>query len=163
MKLSNHSMFGRSIRLAGLVLTAAMSLAYAQGSDSSDASSGDIEGTWYNHVSLRHCGTGAVLRTFPSIGTFHRGQTLIDTTAATSPALRSPGMGKWEKSGPRTYTAVSLALLFDAAGAWTGIQKLSHEITVNRDEISYKSTVEFFDTGGNTTSTGCATAIGNRL
>jgi hypothetical protein len=64
------------------------------------------------------------------------------------PSLRSPGQGKWEKTGPRTYSATSVALLFNVAGAWMGMQKLVHVIEVNGDEMSFTSTVEIADTVG---------------
>lgn len=88
---------------------------------------------------------------------------MIDTTTGASPSLRSPGLGKWEKTGAHTYSATSLAFLFSPTGAWTGTQKLMHVIEVDGDENAFRSTVEIFDIGGNTVSTGCATAAGRRM
>jgi hypothetical protein len=88
---------------------------------------------------------------------------MIDTTAGASPSLRSPGLGKWEKTGPQTYRAISLALLFSPAGVWTGTQKITHLIEVNGNENVFTSQSEIFDTGGTLLSSGCATATGHRL
>jgi hypothetical protein len=43
------------------------------------------------------------------------------------------------------------------------MQRLTHTIKLNGDVIDYTSTVEFFDTDGKATTTGCATAGGHRL
>ena len=88
---------------------------------------------------------------------------MIDTTTGVSPSLRSPGLGKWEKERAQTYSAVSLALLFSPAGAWIGTQKLTHTIDVTGDQNTFTSRSEVFDTSGTLLSSGCATAIGQRL
>jgi hypothetical protein len=88
---------------------------------------------------------------------------MTDTTAAVSPALRSPGLGTWDKTRGQTYGATSLAFLFNPAGVWTGTQRLTHSIRFNRDAIEFTSTNEIFDTNGTVTTTGCATAVGSRL
>jgi len=153
--------FGCRLALLPAVLfgiAIAISPAYAD-----DSNSGKLQGTWFTDVTIRQCGTGTVLRTFTAINTFNEGETMIDTTSGASPALRSPGLGKWEKTGSHTYSAVSLALLFNPAGVWTGTQKLTHVIEVNGDENVFTSQSEIFDTAGTRISSGCATANGHRL
>ena len=152
----------RILHLSSLVL-ALVSLTPAQVTDESQSGSEKLEGTWFTQVSIRDCTTGAVLRTFPSLGNYLQGGTSTDTTTGISPSLRSPGFGTWEKTGGQTYSAVALAFLFNPAGAWTGMQKLTHTIKLKGDLIDYTSTVEFFDTEGKVTTTGCATAVGHRL
>jgi hypothetical protein len=148
--------------LSGLVLAITLSITPARASDG-NAESGKLEGTWLTQVSARDCKTGAVLRTFSAINTFASGGTAMDTTAGVNPTLRSPGLGTWEKTQGQTYSATSLAILFNPAGAWTGTQRLTHAIRFNGDAIEFASTNEIFDTNGAVTTTGCATAVAHRL
>lgn len=163
MKPKVWNLVGRLASRAGLVLCLAISITPPMGADEPKSGPGKLEGTWFTQVTIRDCQTGAVLRTFPALNTFAREETLIDTTTGFSPALRSPGQGTWEKTGRQTYSATSLAFLFNPAGAWAGTQKLTHTIEVKGDENQFKSAVEIFDTAGNVTTTGCATAVGRRL
>jgi hypothetical protein len=156
VKLTKRKLFGVSLAIV-------MSVALAQAADGSDSESGKLQGTWFTQVAIRDCGTGAVLRTFSAVNTFNTGETMIDTTTGASPSLRSPGLGKWEKNGERTYAAVSLALLFSPAGVWVGTQKLTHKIEVSGDENAFTTRSEVFDPAGVLLSSGCATAVGRRL
>src|SRR5438874_11987997 len=67
--------------------------------------SGSLIGTWLTQVTVRDCGTGQDLRSFPSLVTFSLGGTLIGTTSAFSPALRSPDHGSWEQTGRHRFSA----------------------------------------------------------
>jgi len=150
----------RLTALSGLVLVATLSLTPARASDD-NSESGKLIGTWFTQASVRDCRTGVVLRTFSALNTFASGGTMTDTTAAVSPALRSPGLGTWEKAHGQTYSATSLAFLFNPAGVWTGTQRLTHSIRFNGAAIEFTSTNEIFDTSGTVTTTGCATAVGH--
>lgn len=163
MKLAKRNKLGRFGLLSGLVLGIAISLTPAQAMDDSKSAAGKLEGTWLTQVAIRDCQSGAILRSFSAINTFNSGETMVDTTTGVSPSLRSPGLGKWEQTGPQTYTAISLALLFNPAGVWIGSQKLTHTITVSGDENVFTSTSQVFDTSGTVLSTGCATAAGTRM
>ena len=126
---------------------------------------GKLEGTWRVHVTQRNCQTGAQLRTFPALLTFAQGGTLTGSTTAVTSALRGSDHGIWNHNGGRSYGAVDEAFLFSPAGAWVSTQRLTQAIQLDRDANAFTSdaTVEFFDTLGNTTSTGCATAIATRM
>jgi len=154
MKSTKRNLFGVSVALL-------MSVTLAQAADGPE--SGKLEGTWLTQVAIRDCGTSAVLRTFSAINTFNSAETMIDTTAGASPALRSPGLGTWEKSGGRTYRAVSLAFLFNPSGLWIGTQRLTHIIEVTGDDNAFTTRSEVFDPAGTLLSSGCATATGRRL
>ena len=162
MKPVIWTLFRRLTALSALVLAATLSLTPALASDD-NSDSGKLVGTWFTQASIRDCKTGVVLRTFSAINTFASGGTMTDTTAAVSPALRTPGLGTWDKTHGQTYGATSLAFLFNPAGVWTGTQRLTHSIRFNRDAIEFTSTNEIFDTSGTVTTTGCATAVGHRL
>src|SRR5204862_5700898 len=102
---------------------------------------------------------------FPAINAFTKGGTLMDTTAGATPTGRSAGLGYWEKTGARTYTAVSVAFLFNAAGVVTGTQKLTQAIEISGDRGEFTSTAsnEIYDNNGVRTALGCATAVGRLL
>ena len=130
-----------------------------------DSKARRLEGTWRVEVTIRNCQTGEALRTFPAFLTFAQGGTLVETTTGFSPAMRSPGHGFWEHTGGDTFKAVSEAFLFNPAGVWVATQKLTQTIAIgnNPDELTSTATNEIFDTNGNLTTSGCATAIAHRL
>ena len=106
-----------------------------------------------------------MLRTFPAIFAYAKGGTLTVTTAGQPPSLNTAGLGVWNHTYGRTYSAVSEAFIFNAAGAWTSIQRLTRVIVVSWDGKGYTDTValEILDTHGNVIVTGCATSVASRL
>jgi len=133
-----------------------------QGSDQNEDSKsigGKIEGTWRVQVTLRNCQTGAGLRVFPD------GGTLTGTSTVLSPALRSPDHGLWSHPGSNSYRAVSEAFIFNPLGVWVSTQRLNQDIELapNADSFTSNANTQFFDTLGNVTSTGCATAVATRM
>jgi hypothetical protein len=133
--------------------------------DSSQSRAKRIEGTWRVNVTQRNCQTGAVLRTFPAMLTFAQGGTLTGTTTAFPPSSRGPDHGVWSHAGGLRYAAVSEAFHFNPAGAWVSTQRITQAIQLGPDGDIFTSdaSVEFFDTLGNTTATGCATAVATRM
>jgi hypothetical protein len=131
----------------------------------SESQARKLEGTWRVQVTLHDCQSGDALRTFPALLTFAQAQTLTGTTTAFSPALRSPDHGVWEATGRRAFSAVSEAFIFNPAGAWVMTQRITQAIKIGSDpdEFNSDAKVEFFDTSGNLTSSGCATAVGHRF
>jgi hypothetical protein len=124
-----------------------------------------LEGTWYTDVTVRDCQTGITLRTFPALNTFAEGGTLIDTTTAVSPALRSPGHGTWEKVDRHSYTTVSVAFLFSPTGVWTGTQRITQAIEVGPggEDATSDASSQIFNPGGNLTAMQCSAAVLRRL
>lgn len=133
--------------------------------EQSEAKARKLEGTWRVQVTIRNCQTGAEVTTFPSLLTFARGGTLVETTTGASPTLRGPGHGFWQHIRGQKYDAVFEAFLFNPAGTWTGRQKVTQTITIgaDKDQWNANAATEFFDTNGNPTMTGCATAVGQRM
>ena len=144
------------------------SLVIARQSDSNaarESPGGKIEGTWRVQVTQRNCQTGAELRTFPAMLTFAQGGTLTGTTTAFPVSLRSPDHGIWSHNGGSTYRAVSEAFQFNPAGAWVATQRITQsiELAANSNTFNSNAAVEFFDALGNSTGTGCATAVATRM
>ncbi|HEX4770689.1 MAG TPA: hypothetical protein VH351_07660 [Bryobacteraceae bacterium] len=124
---------------------------------------GSLVGTWYTQVTIRECGTTHDLKSFPSLVTFSPGGTLIGTTSAFGPTQRSPDHGAWEQTGRHTFSAIHIAFLFNAAGAWTGIQKITEAIEIKNGKYNSTATTQFFDTAKNLTMSGCAVASATRV
>lgn len=150
-------------RLALWIGTIAVALSPAVRAAEPEPAADSLAGTWYTQVTLRNCQTGAALRTFPALASFAAGGTVTDTTTGFPPLLRSPGHGSWEKTGPHTYRSISVAFLFSPAGMWTGVQKLIQTITIEDRHYSSTAANQIFDTGGNLTVSGCATASAARV
>jgi hypothetical protein len=102
---------------------------------------------------------------FQSLVTFAQGGTLTNVTTGGNPALRTTGLGTWEKAGGHEFTAVTMVFLFSPAGAWTATQRLANtfEIGNDPDELTGTTEANFYDTNGNLTATVCATVLGRRL
>jgi hypothetical protein len=124
-----------------------------------------LEGTWRVQVSIRDCASGAELRNFPAMLTFAQGGTLTETTTGFPPTVRSPGHGVWYFLGDHNYRGISEAFLFSPTGVWIGTQRLTQsiEIAPSGDELNSTATNEIFDTFGNLTTSGCATAVATRF
>jgi len=137
----------------------------ASGQQSPNSQAKQIQGAWVLHVSAHDCQSGAPAATFQSVVTFAQGGTLTNITTGGSPALRTTGLGTWERAGAHEFTAVTMVFLFSPAGVWTATQRLTNtfEIGIDPDELTGTTEANFFDTNGNLTATVCATVVGHRL
>ena len=160
----------RSARSLALLSVLAGTMALTTGhvaiaGQASNSQATGIQGAWVLQVSAYDCQTGAPERNFQSIVTFAQGGTLTNVTTGGSPALRTTGLGTWERAGAHEFTAVTMVFLFSPAGAWTATQRLANtfEIGSNPDELTGTTEANFFDTNGNLTATVCATVLGRRL
>src|SRR5438045_9605529 len=73
-----------------------------------------LEGTWRVQVTVSHCATGAVLRTFPALFAFASGGTVTNMTAGQFLALLSPGFGVWRPSDGHAYSAGTGSSVFSS-------------------------------------------------
>ena len=137
----------------------------AAGQKSSNSQAKEIQGAWVLQVSAHDCQTGAPERNFQSLVTFAQGGTVTNVTTGGNPALRTTGLGTWEKAGGHEFTSVTMVFLFSPAGAWAATQRIANtfELGTDRDELTGTTEVNFFDTNGNLTATVCATVVGRRL
>ena len=135
------------------------------GQKSSNSQRREIQGAWILQVSAHDCQSGAPEATFQSVVTFAQGGTLTNVTTGGSPALRTTGLGTWEKAGGHEFTAVTMAFLFSPAGVWTATQRLTNtfELGIDPDELTGTTEANFFDTNGSLFRTVCATVVGRRL
>jgi hypothetical protein len=168
-----HSNIRHSVATLALLSLLTSTIAFAESREArADAPDGQsrsqakrLEGTWVTEVTIRDCNTGAIVREFQALNTFAQGGTLIDTTTAVGPALRSPGHGTWEKIGGHRFRAFSLAFLFNPTNVWTGTQTVTQAIQIgdDPDELTSTATSQIFDTGRNLVNTFCSTAVAHRI
>jgi len=156
--------------LAGMLFLASglTSRAHSEGAGFNNG----LEGAWRLQVTVRDLSasgkcdeTGQERRTFPALFTFAKGGTLTVTTAGQNPALSTPGLGVWQKTGDHTYSAVSEAFVFSPFGAWIQTHRLTRAIEIGDDADKFTDVVslQILDTNGNTIATGCATSVAKRL
>lgn len=134
-----------------------------------------IEGVWRNQITIRNCQTGAPIRTFPGLLTFHKGGTLSETAEGQvigeiNPAgqliVRSPGHGLWERRGWRHYQGSFTSLQYNSANrTFAGTVKITQDIELSFDGNSFNdtATIQIFAPNGTQVATACATAVGTRI
>ncbi|MGI9054769.1 MAG: hypothetical protein ACR2F2_03080 [Pyrinomonadaceae bacterium] len=124
-----------------------------------------LEGTWDVLVTIRNCQNGAAIRTFPSIGTFMFGGTMLDSTSGTPQAAKTPGHGVWQHLTGRKYRFKFKSFTFDANGNSTGWTIITHEADLNRRASAYESAgfLQIYNMNGDLTFTGCATTTAVRF
>ena len=141
--------------LAALILTPA-SLSAQNGAS--------LEGVWDSQVTNTDC-NGNILMEFRSFEAFHQGGTSTVTGNANSPALSSPGLGTWQRTGMRTFNSTFQFFTFNPDGSFAGTVKIDGQIHLAVGGNSYTSTSTFgvYDPDGNLVFSGCGTEVATRL
>jgi len=149
-------------------LTVAFSFASAQAPERT-MSERTIQGAWRTMVTGVNCQTGdPVGPPFPGLFTFNKGGTMSEygIGPGSSPALRSPGHGVWEREhGWQNYSFTFTFYRYDATGVFIGSQKVAAtlELGASGDEFTTHSVVQVLDVNGNVIATFCARAAGTRF
>jgi hypothetical protein len=170
MKMKKNFVKMISGTIPAVIVVSVLTFGLAFGQDASRAGSpggggGRLEGTWDAQVAIKNCGTGAVLNTFASIGTFMQGGTSIGSTAGIPQSLRTPEHGVWSHLSGNTYFFKFKTFSFDAAGNSTGWSIVQHYVYLDQGGDTYTSagTAEFYAPNGNLLFTGCSSAIAVRF
>jgi hypothetical protein len=139
----------------------------------SSASSNDrertIAGVWRTVVTPRNCQTGvAVAPSLRGMFTFNKGGTMSEwgVGAGSSPALRSPGHGVWQREqGWQNYAFTFTFYRYDASGVFIGSQRVTGtlQLGASGDEFTTSSAIEILDANDNLIGGACATAAGTRF
>src|SRR6266481_4184028 len=80
---------------------------------------GRLQGTWETQITLTDC-AGHVIRSFPSLLEFAAGGTVVESTAGTPQALKTPGEGVWRHTTANTYAIRFKSFNFNAQNVFTG-------------------------------------------
>ena len=140
-----------------------------QSSASSNARERTIAGVWRTVVTPRNCQTGApVAPSLRGLFTFNEGGTMSEwgVGAGSSPALRSPGHGVWQREqGWQHYSYAFTYYRYDASGVFIGSQKVTATLVLGEsgDEFTTNSEIESFDANDTLIGTVCGTTAGTRL
>jgi len=140
-----------------------------QSSNSSNARQRGIVGVWRTMVTPRNCQTGdPVAPPFRGLFTFNKGGTMSEygVGPGSSPALRSPGHGVWQREhGWQDYSFAFTLYRYNASGVFIGSEKVTAtlELGASGDEFTTRSSIEVFDANDNLIGTRCGTAAGTRF
>lgn len=126
---------------------------------------GRLGGTWDATVTVYNCTTGAPIRRFASVGSFHQGGTFNGITSGTPPAARTPEIGVWQHEKGNEYLFRFKAFLFDSTGNATGYQVVTHRVELDSDNLNYVSNgaVQIFNMAGTQVGAGCSSAVATRM
>lgn len=178
MKSQPLKVFGGTFAVILMIVSAASITNFAQDTQRDDMDRVKIEdaqarpsgigrlvGVWDTQVSLRVCQTGAVIRTFPSIGTFHADGTMMDSTSGIPQAAKTPGHGVWTATDAVNFIFRFKSFSFDAAGNATGYTVITHygRLRYGLDQYSSSGNAQVFDMNGNLLFTGCSTTTATRF
>ncbi len=154
----------RSFALAALVL------AVTAARPAASAPANTLAGTWKVAVTLVDCSSGTpVAPSFTSLLAFAGDGVESETTnnPALQPGQRSPAFGVWKHTGSGQYHLDTTALILFASTMphpiSAGSQQIHQDIAVSGNSFTSAATIQFYDTTGAATSSGCATAAATRL
>ena len=167
--------------LSAILLSASAPRAAAGDHDSNER----LAGVWFVQVTVRDCTTNAPLGApFVSLGSYHEGGTLSDSTSTTSFAIgqRTDGHGTWKRTDGDTYRQNVVALIvfdtppnlpgivgFDpthpiSPGFFAGWQTVTHTIELaDPNHFTSSGTNAFYRADGTRYRTGCSTSIAERF
>jgi hypothetical protein len=154
-----------AIRLTTLLF---LVVAFASFDAKAQNGGGRLAGTWDATVTIYNCATGAPIRQFASVGTFHQGGTFNGITSGPPPppaAARTPEVGVWRHDKENGYTLRFKAFLLDATGNPIGYQVLTHSIELDSDNLNYVSDggVQVFNMAGTQIGSGCSSSVATRM
>jgi hypothetical protein len=148
-----------SLALASLV---AVTIASGQDPRLLATGGGRLQGTWETQITLTDC-AGHVIRSFPSLLEFAAGGTVVESTAGTPQALKTPGLGVWRHTTGNTYAIRFKSFNFNAQNVFAGWTIVAGETTVDGDTRGGPATVEVYDPNGVLLVTLCADTVGTRF
>lgn len=124
-----------------------------------------LVGSWDIQITIRDCGSGAALVSFPTMMTFNQGGTMQETANDATPLLRLPGHGIWSHQRGNTYTRAFHFFRYNPDGTFAGTTKITGHLELDRrsNTVSGTSTFQFLDPNGNVVGSGCATEAGTRF
>jgi hypothetical protein len=165
-KKGNKTMKKPNLVRFSLALASLVAVTIASGQDPRPLATGGgrLQGTWETQITLTDC-AGHVIRSFPSLLEFVAGGTVVESTAGTPPALKTPGLGVWRHTTGNTYAIRFKIFNFDAQNVFTGWTIIAGETTVDAtgDTRVGPATVEVYDPNGVLLVTLCAETVGTRF
>jgi hypothetical protein len=151
----------RNCAILALALAATQEIAPAQETPG-------IEGVWFADVTAVDCQTGAVI---PNVMPFrgltmfsHDGSMTNEAAFLVASPRRSSGLGAWQHTQGRTYTATFRFFRYNADGSFMVMRKVTQTIVLNGDQYTSVDKFQDFDANNNPISSmGCNIETAIRL
>lgn len=132
-----------------------------------------LAGAWQTETTIRFpaddCTTSPMVppfapNPFPSFSTFHLGGTMNEHGSRSSPAMRSPGFGVWDRIGRRKYESRFKFHSFDENGLLAATMEFRTQLRVAKNGETFEGVSRLVrtDISGNVL-TFCATMTGERI
>ncbi|HMQ03598.1 MAG TPA: hypothetical protein PKD26_06765 [Pyrinomonadaceae bacterium] len=159
MKRDLFKIMGTGAMALMLTIAFAQTSSFAQGRGART-----LEGSWTSIITFRICQTGAPIRSFPGMNTFHQGGTMQEYGVG-SGLLRGPGHGVWNHQGNLSFYSTFQFFRYNADGSYAGsaIARRQMEVDASGNHYSSTNTTDFLDIDGNVFMTGCATEAATRF
>ena len=140
-------------------------IALSVGAATADAGQSKLVGVWNNEVHFVDCTSGQEIGTpGHALHTYYSdGNHLL--ISAGNPAVASPGLGRWSKTGKNTFAANTRILLFDANGFYAAYGIHERVITVAKDgqTLEYTNRASVFSVDDQLLGSSCALGKGVKL
>jgi hypothetical protein len=97
-----------------------------------------LNGTWTTNVQLTDAPPGAPA-SFNALDTFLPGGSLLVSSSAPNPALRTLAHGMWIRTGDRRFASTFVWFRFDATGQYIGTQRVARTMVLAKNGASFQA------------------------
>lgn len=97
-----------------------------------------LNGTWTTTIQLTDAPPGAPAA-FNGLDTFLPGGSLLVSSSAPNPALRTLAHGTWTRSGDHRFASTFVWFRFDPTGLYVGTQRVSRTMVLAKDGSSFQA------------------------
>jgi hypothetical protein len=133
------------LTLAALLVTSAVATSAALAATGRDhartsaAPNGQqLNGTWTTTVQLTDAPPGAPT-SFNALDTFLPGGSLLVSSSAPNPALRTLAHGTWIRTGDHRFASTFVWFRFDPTGQYVGTQRVSRTMVLAKNGVSFQA------------------------
>lgn len=132
------------LTLAALVATGAIATSAALAATGRDhprtstPNGKQLNGTWTTAVQLTDAPPGAPA-SFNALDTFLPGGSLLVSSSAPNPALRTLAHGTWIRTGDHRFASTFVWFRFDPTGQYVGTQRVSRTMVLATDGASFQA------------------------
>jgi hypothetical protein len=140
MRITKRALLTLAALLAtGAIATSAALAGTGHHARTSAAPNGQqLNGTWTTTVQLTDAPPGAPT-SFNALDTFLPGGSLLVSSSAPNPALRTLAHGTWVRTGDRRFASSFVWFRFDATGQYIGTQRVSRTMVLAKNGDSFQA------------------------
>lgn len=124
-----------------------------------------IIGSWDVQITIRDCGTGAILFGFPAMLTYNQGGTMMESDLGAPVLTRLTGHGVWERQSGREFSAAFRWLNFapDRSFAGTNVARSAIHLAPDGKTYTSEDAGSLILPSGAEIPIGCATTVATRF